>query len=304
MEMMALVVLLLALAVAVLGLWLRLRRQRADVEAYAEHIDRALGDLLAERSLDARIAATDDLWGHTNERLLRLSQAQMRRTEALQREQRSLQGLVADISHQTKTPLANIQLYLERLEHGAEDASLVAKLGAQVEKLDFLLANMVKISRLETGAVRIQKQQALLADTLADALSVIVPKADVKQIRLSVDYDETMTLNHDRRWTAEALANLLDNAVKYTSAGGSVGVRVVLQPVFVQIAVHDSGKGIARERQGTIFTRFYREPEVHDTEGAGLGLYLARMIVERQGGFIDVVSAPGVGSTFTINLPV
>lgn len=304
MEMMALVVLLLALAVAVLGLWLRLRRQRADVEAYAEHIDRALGDLLAERSLDARIAATDDLWGHTNERLLRLSQAQMRRTEALQREQRSLQGLVADISHQTKTPLANIQLYLERLEHGAEDASLVAKLGAQVEKLDFLLANMVKISRLETGAVRIQKQQALLADTLADALSVIVPKADAKQIRLSVDYDETMTLNHDRRWTAEALANLLDNAVKYTSAGGSVGVRVVLQPVFVQIAVHDSGKGIARERQGTIFTRFYREPEVHDTEGAGLGLYLARMIVERQGGFIDVVSAPGAGSTFTINLPV
>lgn len=300
MEMMALVVLVLALAVAVLGLWLRLRRQRAD----AEHIDRALGDLLAERSLDARIAATDDLWGHTNERLLRLSQAQMRRTEALQREQRSLQGLVADISHQTKTPLANIQLYLERLEHGAEDASLVAKLGAQVEKLDFLLANMVKISRLETGAVRIQKQQALLADTLADALSVIVPKADAKQIRLSVDYDETMTLNHDRRWTAEALANLLDNAVKYTSAGGSVGVRVVLQPVFVQIAVHDSGKGIARERQGTIFTRFYREPEVHDTEGAGLGLYLARMIVERQGGFIDVVSAPGVGSTFTINLPV
>lgn len=304
MEMMALVVLLLALAVAVLGLWLRLRRQRADVEAYAEHIDRALGDLLAERSLDARIAATDDLWGHTNERLLRLSQAQMRRTEALQREQRSLQGLVADISHQTKTPLANIQLYLERLEHGAEDALLVAKLGAQVEKLDFLLANMVKISRLETGAVRIQKQQALLADTLADALSVIVPKADAKQIRLSVDYDETMTLNHDRRWTAEALANLLDNAVKYTSAGGSVGVRVVLQPVFVQIAVHDSGKGIARERQGTIFTRFYREPEVHDTEGAGLGLYLARMIVERQGGFIDVVSAPGAGSTFTINLPV
>lgn len=304
MEMMALVVLLLALAVAVLGLWLRLRRQRADVEAYAEHIDRALGDLLAERSLDARIAATDDLWGHTNERLLRLSQAQMRRTEALQREQRSLQGLVADISHQTKTPLANIQLYLERLEQGAEDASLVEKLGAQVEKLDFLLANMVKISRLETGAVRIQKQQALLADTLADALSVIVPKADAKQIRLSVDYDETMTLNHDRRWTAEALANLLDNAVKYTSAGGSVGVRVVLQPVFVQIAVHDSGKGIARERQGTIFTRFYREPEVHDTEGAGLGLYLARMIVERQGGFIDVVSAPGAGSTFTINLPV
>ena len=220
----------------------------------------------------------------------------MRRTEALQREQRSLQGLVADISHQTKTPLANIQLYLERLEHGVEDASLVAKLGAQVEKLDFLLANMVKISRLETGAVRIQKQQALLADTLADALSVIVPKADAKQIRLSVDYDETMTLNHDRRWTAEALANLLDNAVKYTSAGGSVGVRVVLQPVFVQIAVHDSGKGIARERQGTIFTRFYREPEVHDTEGAGLGLYLARMIVERQGGFIDVVSAPGAAA--------
>lgn len=303
MEMMALVVLVLALAVAVLGLWLRLRRQRADVEAYAEHIDRALGDLLVERPLDARIAATDDLWGHTNERLLRLSQAQMRRTEALQREQRSLQGLVADISHQTKTPLANIQLYLERLEHGAEDASLVAKLGAQVEKLDFLLANMVKISRLETGAITIRKTRAPIAPTLAEAFAAVVPQAENKHIRLSVEVDDALVLEHDPKWTAEAVYNLLDNAVKYTAEGGAVSVCVERGPVFTQIAVHDNGKGIARERQGAIFARFYREPEVHDSEGAGLGLYLTRGIIERQGGFVEVSSEPERGSVFTINLP-
>ena len=307
MEMMALVVLVLALAVAVLGLWLRLRRQRADVEAYAEHIDRALDDLLAEGPRDARIAATDDLWGHTNERLLRLSQAQMRRIEALQREQRSLQGLVADISHQTKTPLANIQLYLERLEQGAEDASLVAKLGAQVEKLDFLLANMVKISRLETGAVRIQKQQALLADTLADALSVIVPKADAKQIRLSVDYDETMTLNHDRRWTAEALANLLDNAVKYSDEDSDVTVSVHRENAYaVVISVSDHGTGISDEEKEKVFDMFYTggSRSSDSRRSLGLGLALCRSIITSHGGTISVSDNIPNGTVVSFTLPI
>ena len=161
MEMMALVVLVLALAAAVLGLWLRLRRQRADVEAYAEHIDRALGDLLAERPLDARIAATDDLWGHTNERLLRLSQAQMRRTEALQREQRSLQGLVADISHQTKTPLTNILMYAELLTEAAEtekEKEYAGEIYAQGKKLESLIGALVKMSRLETGIFQYEQK--------------------------------------------------------------------------------------------------------------------------------------------------
>ena len=174
---------------------------------------------------------------------------------------------------------------------------------AQVGKLDFLLASMVKISRLETGAITIRKTRAAIASTLAEALAAVVPQAENKHIRLSAEVDDALLLEHDPKWTAEAVYNLLDNAVKYTAEGGAVSVRVERGPVFTQIAVRDNGKGIARERQGAVFARFYREPEVHDSEGAGLGLYLTRGIIERQGGFVEVSSEPERGSVFTINLP-
>lgn len=303
MEMIGLALLVFAAAGVAGWQWLARRRMQRDVEAYAAAFDRAVNALLAGQPLPRQVAASDDLWGHTQERMLRLSQQIAHERAALAGEKDALQALVADISHQTKTPLANIQLYLERLETGNNDPALPEKMAAQVNKLDFLLASMVKISRLETGAITIRKRSTPLAETLADALAAVVPKAEAKQIRLSAEVDETLVLSHDRKWTEEAIYNLLDNAVKYTPVGGSVGVTVHRGPVFTQIVVHDNGKGIARERQGAIFTRFYREPEVHESEGAGLGLYLARMLVERQGGFIEVASEAGCGSTFTINLP-
>lgn len=300
MEMMILA--LVALGVA-LWQWLRRRRREREVAAYATSLDQALQALLAGKPLDRRVAAADDLWGHTNESLLRLADQITRERAMLEKEKGALQSLVGDISHQTKTPLANIHLYLERLEDGDGDPALLEKMDAQVAKLDFLLASMVKVSRLETGAINIRKTRAPLAPTLAEALAAVVPQAEAKQIRLSAEVDDALVLDHDRKWTAEAVYNLLDNAVKYTPAGGGVCLRVVQGPVFTQIAVEDNGKGIARERQGAVFGRFYREPEVHDVEGAGLGLYLARGIVERQGGFIEVASEPGRGSIFTIDLP-
>ena len=296
---------LLALVAALVALWqwARRRRMQRDVEDYAARLDQAVNALLAGEPLSARITAEDDLWGYTNERLLRLANQIERERAALSAEKDALKSLVSDISHQTKTPLANIRLYLERLESGERDDALLEKMDAQVEKLNFLLASMVKISRLETGAITIRKTRAPIAPTLAEALAAVVPQAENKHIRLSVEVDDALVLEHDPKWTAEAVYNLLDNAVKYTAEGGAVSVCVERGPVFTQIAVHDNGKGIARERQGAIFARFYREPEVHDSEGAGLGLYLTRGIIERQGGFVEVSSEPERGSVFTINLP-
>ena len=110
-------------------------------------------------------------------------------------------------------------------------------------------------------------------------------------------------LAHDRKWTSEALFNILDNAVKYTPAGGNIQVSVQIWEFYVKINITDSGKGIAESRQGMIFKRFYREEEVHDIEGIGIGLYLAREIVTMQGGYIKVASAVGCGSTFSVFLP-
>ena len=114
---------------------------------------------------------------------------------------------------------------------------------------------------------------------------------------------EHLDARHDRKWTSEALFNILDNAVKYTPAGGKIHVAVVCWEMYVKIDISDTGIGIPEQHQGTIFKRFYREDSVHDAPGIGIGLYLTREIITRQGGFIRVASEVGSGSTFSVFLP-
>lgn len=118
-----------------------------------------------------------------------------------------------------------------------------------------------------------------------------------------MECDEDLRLNHDKKWTEEAIFNVLDNAVKYTRSGGKICVKVTRQEIFTKISVQDNGKGILPERQAEIFTRFYREPEVHEQSGVGIGLYLTRKILELQNGYIEVHSDLGKGADFCIYLP-
>ncbi len=118
-----------------------------------------------------------------------------------------------------------------------------------------------------------------------------------------MDCPEDLCLSHDSKWTAEAVFNLLDNAVKYTPAGGAIRVSAQQWEMYVKLSVSDTGKGIPESNQAAIFRRFYREEEVHEQQGVGIGLYLTREIVTRQGGYIKVVSEPGKGSEFSIMLP-
>ena len=173
----------------------------------------------------------------------------------------------------------------------------------QTDKLDFLFQALVKTSRLETGVIQLNKKPVCLFDTVAQAMSGIVYAAEKKKIAVSVDCPENLTFSHDSKWTSEALFNLLDNAVKYTPAGGKITVSVIPWEMYVEIKVADTGKGISESNQAAIFRRFYREEEVHEQPGGGIGLYLAREIVTRQGGYIKVVSEPGKGSEFSIMLP-
>ena len=160
-----------------------------------------------------------------------------------------------------------------------------------------------KTSRLETGVISLDRKIQPLYDTLAAALGGILLNAERKHIHVSVDCPEDIILPQDRKWTSEALFNILDNAVKYTPADGDIQVSVQSWEFYVKIDITDSGKGIAESKQGIIFKRFYREEEVHDIEGIGIGLYLAREIVTMQGGYIKVTSTVGCGSTFSVFLP-
>ena len=241
-------------------------------------------------------------------RLARLYQIMRENRRRVDEERQELQTLVSDISHQVKTPVSNLKMATDTLLTNpmteSERTDFIRGIRAQTDKLDFLFQALVKTSRLETGVIQLDKKPNRLFDTVAQAMSGIVYAAEKKEIAVSVDCPEDLLLSHDSKWTAEALFNLLDNAVKYTPAGGEISVSVTLWEMYVEIKVMDTGKGISESNQAAIFRRFFREEEVHEQQGIGIGLYLAREIVTRQGGYIKVVSEPGRGSSFSIMLPM
>lgn len=199
-------------------------------------------------------------------------------------------------------------VYLHGLFYHTIDDEKVARAR---QKMNQILDGSVTASQDFVNYVRKEPAQHMikgtkassLYDTVAQAMSGIVYAAEKKEISVSVNCPEELMLSHDSKWTVEALFNLLDNAVKYTSVGGKISVSVVQWEMYVEIKVADNGKGISESNQAAIFRRFYREEEVHSKPGVGIGLYLTREIITRQGGYIKVVSVPGNGSEFSIMLP-
>ena len=251
---------------------------------------------------------SETLFARINHRLTRLYQIMQENRRKVEEERQELQILVSDISHQVKTPVSNLKMVtdtlLTRPVTEAERIDFIKGVRSQTDKLDFLFQALVKTSRLETGVIRLEKKPGRIYDTVAQAMSGIVYAAEKKQIGVSVDCPENLTVAHDSKWTAEALFNLLDNAVKYTPAGGKITVTVEEWEMYAEIKVADTGKGISESNQAAIFRRFYREEEVHEQPGVGIGLYLAREIIAQQGGYIKVVSEIGSGSAFSIMLPL
>ena len=255
----------------------------------------------------ARAEDRETIFARISYRLSRLYNILQENRRRVDEERRELQTLVSDISHQVKTPVANLKMVTDTLlakpVTEQERREFLQGIRSQTDKLEFLVQSMGKASRLETGAVTLEKKDVPLLDTLAQAMSGIVYGAEQKGISVEVQCPEDLRVSHDSKWTAEALFNLLDNAVKYTPAGGKISVSVEQWEMYVKLDVADTGKGIPESRQAAIFRRFYREEEVHDQPGVGIGLYLAREIVTRQGGYIKVASEVGRGSTFSVFLP-
>ena len=258
--------------------------------------ERPFTDLEAETSL-ARIS-------HRLERLYNIMQINRHKAEE---EKADLQSLLSDISHQTKTPISNLKMIndtlLTRRMTEEQQKEFLQAAGSQLDKLDFLIQAMVKTSRLETGVMTLEKKPAPFTDTLTAALNSVLAPLEKKQITLSVNCPDDLTFSHDSRWTAEALYNILDNAVKYTPAYGRIRVDVQEWEMYFKIDISDTGRGIPEKEQAAIFKRFYRAKAVHDIDGIGIGLFLAREIITLQGGYILVASNVGCGSAFSVLLP-
>ena len=266
-----------------------------------------LDDMLSGAEQPRQAAEEESLFYKINFRLGRLYEVMQENKNSITKEQSDLQELISDISHQVKTPIANLKIInstlMEQDVPAQKQKEFLAAQTSQLDKLDFLMQAMIKTSRLETGVISLEKKSQPLYDTLAAALGGILLNAEKKQINVQVDCPENLVVSHDRKWTGEALFNILDNAVKYTPEGGQIRVSVESWEMYVKIDIADTGIGISEQHQGAIFKRFYREDIVHDVDGIGIGLYLAREIVTLQGGYIRVTSEVGRGSTFSVFLP-
>ena len=289
-------------------IWLLVLSFGKRLSHFTSNLCRTLDNMIDGNEELQKSNDSETLFARINHRLIRLYEIMQENRHKVDMERQELQMLISDISHQVKTPVSNLQMVTDTLltkpVSEEERMDFLQGIRSQTDKLDFLFQALVKTSRLETGAIRLEKKDSSLFHTLAQAMSSIVYAAEKKEIAVSVDCPENLIISHDSKWTSEALFNLLDNAVKYTPSGGKISVAVVQWEMYVEVKVTDTGRGISESNQAAIFRRFYREEEVHDQQGVGIGLYLAREIVTRQGGYIKVVSELGQGSEFSIMLPV
>ena len=286
------------LAAAVVVIWDRWRTRRL-LKRLDTMLEKAITQGFAEEDYD------ESLLSAVETKLARYLAASTVSARNLQAEKGKIKTLIADVSHQTKTPLSNVLLYAQLLSEQPlpeENRACVMALEGQAVKLQSLIEALVKASRLESGVLALHPQPASLAPMLEEAVAQFAPKAAEKKITLTLASSEGDGV-FDSKWTAEAVCNLLDNAVKYTPAGGTVTVQTHCYELFCRIDVSDTGPGIPEEEQAKVFQRFYRSPANHQAQGVGIGLYLARQIAEGQGGYIKVFSKPGKGAKFSLYLP-
>ena len=224
----------------------------------------------------------------------------------IENEKENVKSLVTDISHQLKTPLANVELYNTLLaEEGISDEERLEFLeteGIAIEKLKMLVDSLINISRLEADMISIDKKEENLKECIESAISSVKADAAKKNITIKNEIKEDCILAIDRKWTTEAIFNLLDNAVKYTVPNGKINLSLDNGINYFALNIEDNGIGIDSSEYNDIFKRFYRSRNdiVQNEKGSGVGLYLVRKIMNLQDGNVMVLSEKGKGSTFTL----
>ena len=228
------------------------------------------------------------------------------RARSADNEKEQVKSLVSNMSHQLKTPLANLSLYAEILGQGEiapeRKAEFADKMQRQIEKLNWIVESLSKMVKLEQNIDGFEVKDTPIRQTILDAVDTVYEKVEKKELHLDLEAFEDRALYHNRKWTVEVFVNLLENAIKYTDKGGAISIRVKPYELYTEIQFADSGRGIRREELTDIFKRFYRSPEVENMEGSGIGLYLSNLILEKEKGYITAASEYGKGSCFSVFL--
>ena len=249
--------------------------------------------------------AEDTLTARLQHQLLRLRNILTAQNQMLAQEKEQIKTLISDISHQIKTPIAAANTFAELLSDGElsaeERTEYITTLQMSLGKLTFLTNSLIKMSRLESGIISLKPEKNSLNEIVLQAVKTVYAKAKEKGILITFECDQAFEAVLDFNWTAEAISNVIDNAVKYTPQGGFVRLQITEYPSFLRLDISDSGVGIPEEEQAKIFGRFYRGKQSVGTDGVGIGLYLTREIINKQNGYMKVSSDEN-GSTFSLFL--
>lgn len=314
--MIAVAVIILMFLFGVILLQLKRQEQKRTLAAYNDEMDLIYEQLIRfqkgdfESVLSAEDTVVADCWKGVHEKLREMGYYFSDLKERLAEEENSTKTLITDISHQLKTPLASVRMCHELAQ--SPDLSEEERSGfletetQEIAKMESLLDELVKLSRLENNMIQITPERNSLIQTIREAVGQTYMKAYAKNIEICADMEEDVEIFHDRKWTVEALANILENAVKYSTSMTKIYIRMSRLPNNVLIEMEDEGIGIPEEELHEIFHRFYRGSNAKEMakEGAGVGLYLARSIIEQQGGTILAKRKPGCGTIFKIMLPI
>lgn len=223
-----------------------------------------------------------------------------------EKEKEQVKSLVSNMSHQLKTPLANLSLYGEILGRNEvtpkQKEEFSGKMQRQIEKLSWIVESLSKMVKLEQNIDGFEVQNIGIKQTLLEAVDTVYDKLEKKEMYLVMEPFEDRLLYHNRKWTVEVFVNLLENALKYTKKGGRILISVKSYELYTEISFSDTGQGIRQEEMTDIFKRFYRSPEVENMEGSGIGLYLSKLILEKEKGYIIAASQYGKGSRFSVFL--
>lgn len=299
----ALAVAAIGIGLAAAGIWSYMRRRYI---AYTEEVCGSIDRILAGEKLEEQSCDEDTLFSKVQMKLERLHEITAVSAQESEERKLEVQGIVSDISHQLKTPIANVVMYCDTAvnpELTEEDrAKCMEILRGQVGKLDFLVQSLMRMSRMEQNMITIRPEKVSLARLMEDAAQSVAAQAGKKGIIVKTECPEEVYLYCDERWTLEAIFNVLDNAVKYSPDGGTVVIRSRRMEIYTAVVVEDEGFGISPEHINDVCKRFFREERVKRTEGLGIGLYLTREILEKESGYLRIRSQVNRGTEVSLFL--
>ena len=251
---------------------------RSEMSELSDYIDKALDGNLEITEFDEKELSK------IKSKLIKFLYSNQVKEKKISTEKNKTKDLIADISHQTKTPITNLSLYISLLEDDPKD-EYIEIIKYELNKLEFLIQNLVKSSRLESDIISLQKHQANLKDIVEDVLREFKVILDEKCIRINLK-GEDLIFNLDERWLKEAIHNLVDNAIKYSPNGYTINISIYKSYLNYNLDIENECKDLSEETLPKIFERFYRGKNSVSKDVLGLGLFIAREIIEKHGGNI------------------